>query len=132
MVLQRRTGTPRSIGGSPSATKPGNAYCPDAGDFIRLDLSPTKGHEQGGSVLVLSPRRYNALVGLCLACPLTNQVKGYPFEVKTDGGGVTGVVLADQLRSLAWNERNATLMGRATVKVLDEVRGKVAAVIGVT
>jgi mRNA interferase MazF len=132
MASRKATDTVRSTGGRPSGTKAGNAYCPDAGDFIWLDLDPTKGHEQRGRrpALVLSPRGYNARAGLCIAFPVTNKAKGYPFEVVTGGGHVTGVVLADQPRSLAWGERNAGLIGRAGPKVLDEVRAKLAALIG--
>ena len=50
----------------------------------RLDhVEPAPGHEQAGRrpAVVLSPRAYNAKVGLAVVCPVTNQVKGYPFEV---------------------------------------------------
>jgi mRNA interferase MazF len=56
--------------------------------------------------LVLSPAAYNGRVGLALLCPITSQVKGYPFEVALpDGLPVTGVVLADQVKSLDWKAR---------------------------
>lgn len=112
--------------------KPGDRYCPDAGDFIWIDLDPTKGREQRGRrpAVVISPLAYNERAGLCLACPLTNQSKGYPFEVPVPPGvGVTGVVLADQVRCLSWPERNAELIGRSTGGLLDDVREKLAAVM---
>ncbi len=56
--------------------------------------------------MVLSPAAYNGRVGLALLCPITSQVKGYPFEVALpDGLPVTGVVLADQVKSLDWKAR---------------------------
>src|SRR5262249_36947736 len=112
MVLRTRTGTPRQSGGHPSATKSGDdeAYCPDEGEIVSIDLSPTSTHEQRGRrpALVLTPRSYNERSGLCVACPVTNRAKGYSFEVPLPAGhAVTGVVLADQVRNLSWSERHA-------------------------
>ena len=60
------------------------AYVPNQGDLIWLTFNPQAGHEQAGRrpVLVLSPASYNGKVGLAILCPITNQEKGYPFEVK--------------------------------------------------
>jgi mRNA interferase MazF len=72
-------------------------YCPDTGDFVWLTFDPQAGHEQAGRrpALVLSPGIYNSKSGLALVCPITNQAKGYPFEVPVSGGqGPTGVILA--------------------------------------
>jgi len=80
---------------------------------------------------VLSPRAYNAKAGLCLACPLTNQVKGYPFEVAIPSGlPVQGVVLSDHVKSADWLERRAKLIGTAPKEVLDEVRARLQALLG--
>jgi mRNA interferase MazF len=57
---------------------------------------------------VLSPAAYNKRVGLALICPITSKPKGYPFEVAIPLGlRVSGVVLADQVKSLDWRERKA-------------------------
>jgi mRNA interferase MazF len=75
--------------------------------------------------LVLSPGAYNEKVGLAIFCPITSQVKGYPFEVQLpDGLGVKGVILSDQVKSLDWEARQAELMGKLPAKVLDEVLEK--------
>ena len=134
MALPKRTGTPRSAGGRRPATKSGSGYVPAAGDFIWIDLDPTKGHEQRGRrpAMVISPLAYNQRVELCLACPLTSQAKGYPFEVAIPGGlGVTGVVLADQVRCLSWPARHAALIARAPGDLLEDVRQKLAALMEV-
>jgi mRNA interferase MazF len=85
-------------------------YAPDRGDVVWLIFSPQAGHEQAGRrpAVVLSPKAYNAKVGLFLVCPLTTQQKGYPFEVEVPGGlPVSGVILADQIKSLDWRARQA-------------------------
>jgi len=100
------------------------AYTPNRGDFVWINLTPQAGHEQAGDrpALVLSPKSYNDRVGLALFCPVTSQVKGYPFEVQIPAGErVTGVVLADQVRSLDWRVRNAQLICIAPDSVITEV-----------
>jgi len=67
----------------------------------------------------MSPKAYNAKVGLAVLCPVTNQAKGYPFEVPVpDGLPVTGVVLADQLKSLDWRARRCERLCKLPDQVL--------------
>jgi mRNA interferase MazF len=104
------------------------SFVPERGDVVWLDLNPQTGHEQAGRrpVLVLSPASYNAKVGLALFCPITRQVKGYPFEVLVPTGmSVKGAVLADQVKSLDWRTRRAELIGRLPVVFVHEVSAKV-------
>ena len=93
-----------------SAAAAPTPYVPERGDAVWISLNPQAGHEQAGRrpALVLSPANYNGKVGLVLLCPITNQKKGYPFEVELPSGlPVTGVVLSDQVKSLDWRARNA-------------------------
>ena len=109
------------------------AFVPDSGDFIWLTFDPQAGREQAGRrpALVLSPRTYNARSGLALACSVTNQVKGYPFEVAIPARvGTTGVILADHLKSVDWKARHAEPLGRCTDEVMDEVRARLAPLLG--
>ena len=79
--------------------------------------------------MVVSPRSYNGKVGLGLFCPITSQIKGYPFEVVVSQNPPS-VILADQVKSLDWRARRAVRKGRVPVPVLDEVRAKIRALIG--
>ena len=107
-------------------------YVPERGDAVWLDFNPQVGSEQAGRrpAVVLSPLAYNRKVGLALLCPITNQVKGYPFEVPIpDGLPVTGVVLADQVKSLDWRRRNAELIARLPHHVVREVVNMVGIIL---
>lgn len=106
-------------------------YVPEAGDIVWLHFDPQAGHEQAGHrpALVLSPGAYNARTGLMLCCPMTTQLKGYPFEVVI-AGSRPSAVLADQVKSLDWTVRKATLKGKITPAELSEVRRKALALIG--
>jgi mRNA interferase MazF len=108
------------------------SYIPQRGDAVWLDFTPQTGREQRGRrpALVLSHSAYNGKVGLGVFCPITNQQKGYPFEVEIpEGFGVRGVVLSDQVKSLDWRQRNASLICSLPTEVLDEVLGKVEALL---
>lgn len=97
-----------------------------------LDFDPQKGSEQAGRrpALVISPFSYNAKVGLALFCPITSRVKGYPFEVTLPHeGDITGVVLADQLKSLDWRSRDADRVGEAPAEVVREVLAKIRVLV---
>ena len=103
------------------------SYSPERGDVVWLSFNPQAGHEQAGRrpALVLSPKEYNNKVGLSLLCPITSQVKGYPFEVVIpDDCEVQGVVLSDQVKSLDWRVRDAEFFCRLPIEVINEVLGK--------
>jgi mRNA interferase MazF len=103
------------------------AYVPDRGDVIWVTFNPQAGHEQAGRrpALVLSPGQYNDKVGLLIACPVTNQRKGYPFEVSIpDNPQVTGVVLCDQVKSLDWRARRAEYLTTLPTAVVQDVLNK--------
>jgi mRNA interferase MazF len=101
-----------------------HVYVPERGDAVWISLDPQAGHEQAGRrpALVLSPSTYNRKVGLALFCPITNQVKGFPFEVSLPADiAVTGVILADQVRSLDWRARRAELIAQVPDETILDV-----------
>ncbi|WP_340081408.1 type II toxin-antitoxin system PemK/MazF family toxin [Terribacillus sp. FSL K6-0262] len=109
---------------------------PDRGDLIVINFNPQAGHEQAGrrTGIVLSPKNFNDKTGFAVVCPITNQEKGYPFEVALPEGGfpvpsgnpVTGVILSDQIKSLDWKARNIKVIGPAPAEVVEECLAKVA------
>src|SRR3954465_10510264 len=102
-------------------------YVPDRGDVVWISFNPQAGHEQAGRrpVVVLSPASYNGKVGLAILCPVTNQIKGYPFEVLIPQGlKITGAVLSDQAKSLDWKVRQAELICRLPEAAVKEVLKK--------
>ncbi|MXY00119.1 MAG: mRNA-degrading endonuclease [Chloroflexi bacterium] len=101
---------------------------PGRGDIVWLRFADQVGHEQAGRrhALILSPRSYNERSSVALACPITTRIRAWPFEVKLPPNGpVTGVVIADQIRSLDWRHRGARLATRAPRSVVAEVLQKV-------
>ena len=108
------------------------AYIPDSGDIVWIMLNPRAGHEQAGHrpALVLSPKAYNGKVGLAILCPITSQVKGYPFEVLIpDGLVVSGAILSDQVKSLDWKVRKAEFSCKLPPTTFNEVVQKLSTLI---
>lgn len=100
------------------------AYVPRKGDLIAVDFDPQSGNEQKGRrpALVISNDLFNKATGLCIACPVTNTRRDYPFHVEIpDGSGVTGVVMVEQVKSLDFRARGVKRIGPAPELVLEEV-----------
>ncbi len=108
------------------------AYVPQCGDVVWITLNPQAGYEQAGRrpAVVLSPQSYNGKTGLAIFCPITNQIKGYPFEVIIPAGlSVAGVVLSDQVKSLDWRARNAELIFTLPTETISEVLQKLGTLL---
>jgi len=99
------------------------AYVPCKGDFVALTFDPQSGHEQRGRrpALVVSNDLFNRHTGLCIACPVTNARRDYPFHVAIpDGCAVTGVVMVEQVKSIDFRARKVKRIGAAPEAVLEE------------
>ena len=107
-------------------------YVPARGDVVWITFNPQGGHEQAGRrpALVLSPSSYNRKVGLAILCPITSQVKGYPFEVTIPSGSKLGaVILSDQAKSLDWRIRKAEFICKLSRETTDEVLDKLGTLL---
>lgn len=107
-------------------------YFPNRGDAVWLNFSPKAGHEQSGRrpAVVVSPGSYNKKVGLGLFCPITSQIKGYPFEVRIPAGmNISGVVLSDQIKSLDWKVRDTQFICKLPVSTMSEVLKKLSTLL---
>jgi len=98
-------------------------YIPDIGDVVWINCDPSAGNEHKGHrpAVILSPKEYNKLTHLCICCPMTTKVKGYPFEVVIDN---KSAVLTDQVKSLDWVVRKAKLKGKLSLDQIDDVKHK--------
>lgn len=107
---------------------------PDRGDVVWVDFDPQVGRQQSGRrpAVVLTPESYNDRVGLAVLCPVTNQVKGYPFEVAIpDGMEITGVILSDHIKSLDWRRRNSRVVSRLPSATIAAVLANVRALLSI-
>jgi mRNA interferase MazF len=106
-------------------------YVPDAGDIVWMDFGPQIGREPAGRrpVLVLTPASYNDKTSLMVCCPITTQIKNYPFEVVLSGTAPSAVI-SDQVKSLDWRKRHASRLGVATPTELAAVHAKIRVLLG--
>lgn len=106
-------------------------YIPDRGDIVWLNFTPQAGHEQMGTrpALILSPEKYNKKTGLAVCCPITSNLKGYPFEVVISGKKINGAVLSDHLKNLDWKVRKAKFIEKAPKEALEQCLMKISALI---
>jgi mRNA interferase MazF len=109
-------------------------YCPKRGDIVWLTFTSQAGHEQAGHrpALTLSPESYNRKVGLAVFCPLTNHIKGYPFEVPIPPRiKASGAILSDQIKSLDWRARSARFYCKIPNSTISEVLRKLGVLLNV-
>ena len=103
-------------------------YVPRRGDIIWVNMTPQAGHELAGRrpAVVLTPEKYNHRVGLAIVCPITSKLKGYPFEVVIPPKmKIGGAVLADHVRNVDWNAREAEFACALPEEILHEVTDRI-------
>lgn len=101
-----------------------NIYIPEKGDIVWLDFDSQAGREMNKRrpSVVISPSDYNAKTSLFIVCPITSRIKGYPFEISIPKNlTVSGVVLADQLKSLDWKTRRAELADKLPWEIFNKI-----------
>ncbi len=111
-----------------------NSLLLEAGDLVWVDLQPTRGREQGGArpAVVLTDREFHRRSDTAIVCPITSNKTPWPTKViLPDGLAARGAILVDQIRALDRTARGFRLMGRVPDQVLNDVRGRLAALVGI-
>ena len=109
----------------------GRPYIPSQGDLVILSFDPQAGHEQKGRRpgLVVSKNEFNAC-GLAMVCPITNTDRKFPFHVPVPpDSGMTGFIMAEQLKSIDYRVRNIKFVQKAPGEVLSEVLSLIDAIL---
>ena len=107
-------------------------YIPERGDFIWLQFNPQSGYEQMGRrpALVLSHEAFNRQMGFVFVCPISTTKRQNPFYVVIpEDEEVTGVIMADQLRSLDYKARKAEYAGECPEMVVKDVLRRIKPII---
>jgi mRNA interferase MazF len=108
-------------------------YLPEAGDLLWTDFDPRVGREQSGRrpALVVSPGEFCRASEFAIVCPITSRVRPFGTSVVLPPGlPVSGEVLTGHVRSIDLRVRPAAFAGRVPETVLDDVRAKLASLIG--
>ncbi len=108
-------------------------YIPTRGDIVKLNFDPTLGREQAGyrPALIVTTREFNQATRLALACPITTKVKGFNLEVVLPDGLITsGAVLAFQVKTIDWVERQVKYIESLPDETIEEVISKLQVLIG--
>ena len=105
-----------------------------AGDLVWVDLRPARGREQGGvrSAVVLTDDEFHRRSDAAIICPITSNTAPWPTKVLLPIGlKVKGAVLVDQIRTLDRLARGFRAIDRVPDEILNEVRGRLATLIGI-
>ena len=93
------------------------------GDIIKINLNPTKGHEQAGyrPVLVINNASHSRASSMTIVCPITNTDRQTPVHVRLEGLTTTGFVMCDQVRAIDIRAREYKVMETVDKDTLWEV-----------
>ena len=92
------------------------------GDIIRLDFSPTSGHEQKGilPVVVVSNDFTISKTNVVYVAPITNTARNFPLHVPLDARTkTTGEILCEQIRVVDLETRKYTMIERLPSDLLE-------------
>ena len=107
-------------------------YIPKQGDIIFTNFDPQIGKEQAGArpALVISISTYNQKAKLLVCCPITSQIKNYPFEVVLSKQQKTqGAILSDQIKNIDWIARPFYFIEKINPQSFQEVLAKIAVLL---
>jgi mRNA interferase MazF len=106
----------------------------EAGDIAWVELDPVLGTEQAGRrpALVVSGAVYNEASRRAVICPISRSKRDWAFNIPLPSGlRTSGAVMADQIRTVEQSLRVFGVIERAPVEVLDQVRDRLAALLGI-
>ncbi|MBB5047236.1 mRNA interferase MazF [Rhodopseudomonas rhenobacensis] len=107
---------------------------PDAGDIAWVDLDDTRGSEQSGRrpALVLTSQAFHEVSRRAVVCPITSKIRHWPTNITLPQGMKTkGMIMVDQVRSIDRAERLFDIIEQAPAQIVDDVRGKLAVLLGI-
>jgi len=98
------------------------------GDIIKLDLSPTVGHEQSGyrPVVVVSNDFVMAQTNMVYIAPITNTIRQFPLHVELDDRTKTmGEILCEQIKAVDLSARKFTPVEHIPDDILKRVLDRI-------
>lgn len=106
-------------------------YIPEQGDIVALNFDPQSGHEQKGRrpAIIVSNQVFNKHLGLAFACPITNTKRDFPFHVKVESENITGYIMAEQMKSIAYKSRKIKFIEKADENTINHVLGIVDGIL---
>jgi mRNA interferase MazF len=105
----------------------------EAGDIAWVEFDPVRGTEQAGRrpAMILTSSGYHQRSGRAVVCPISSAQGNWSFNVALPEGMKTfGSVLVDQVRTIERSERLFDVIERASPAVVADVRGRLAALLG--
>jgi len=108
------------------------AYVPEQGDLAWINFDPQAEGEQAKNraALVLTDATFNAVTGFLVACPVTRTERPWRTRVPLVGTATGGLIMIEQMKSLDWLARRAGFIERVPQSLLDEVKSRVATMLG--
>ena len=94
------------------------------GDIIKIDFSPTSGHEQSGyrPAVVVSNNFAISKTNVIYIAPITNTLRRFPLHVELDERTkTTGEVLCEQVKAVDLKARQFTVVERLPNDILERV-----------
>ncbi|MCF6465433.1 hypothetical protein C3E90_05980 [Clostridium sp. Cult2] len=95
------------------------------GDIIKINFSPSKGHEQGGyrpGLVISDPITQKELNGIVTVVPITNSTSTFFTRVNLDEYNIQikGDILMDQIKVLDLSERPYEFIEKAPKEALNK------------
>ena len=102
-----------------------NYYDLEFGDIIKINFSPSKGHEQKGyrpGLVISDPVTQKELNGIITVVPITNSTSTFFTRVNLDRCNITtkGDILIDQVKVLNLSEREFEFVEKAPKEILNK------------